>query len=136
MRPCSESETGRPSSKEMCCALVEASFLSRSCRSWEISPYWPATRQRMSPNPRNLCSKGPICPAVVLLYLESIFLALFWYKFGICFAFWSTAFCWDWYQVKPALIHFSSARLLLASPCSAGKVMRKSYIRPCLSLVD
>ena len=51
MRPCSESETGQPSSKEMCWAFVEASFLRRSWKSWERSPYWPVIRQRMSQTP-------------------------------------------------------------------------------------
>ena len=76
-RPCSETDNGRPSSKEMCLALTEASFLSRSWKSWDISPYCPATRRRISPNPSKRCSRGPTCPVAVLWYLASIFLALF-----------------------------------------------------------
>ena len=135
MRPCSESDTGRPSIKEMWEALDMASFLRSSWKSWETSPYWPATKHLISPNPCRCCSRGPTCPASVPWYLVSILLALVLYSFGIRLARWSTAFCPDWYQVAPALIHLSSARLLLVGPCSAGKVIWKSGTRPWRSLV-
>ena len=107
IRPCSESDTGRPSSREIWEALDRASFWSSLWKSWEISPYCPATKHWMSPNPWRCCSRGPTCPAWVPKFLVSILLVLFLYSFGRRFALWSTAFCPDWYQVAPVLIHLS-----------------------------
>ena len=48
-RPCSESDTGWPSVLAMWAALEVARVLRRWWKSWEMSPYWPATKQLISP---------------------------------------------------------------------------------------
>ena len=109
IRPRSLSEIGRPSTWEMWDALEATRRLRSSWKSWETSPYWPATRHKSSPKPLRRSSSGPTWFGSVWQYFLSIFCALSRYSLGRRLARWSTAFWWELYQVTPALMHFNSA---------------------------
>ena len=135
IKPRSLSLTGRPSFWETILALDVAKRDKRRWKSWETSPYWPATRETMSPNSLRRCCKGPMWSVGVPKYFSSTFFALSRYSLCSPFALWSTVFLFRaWYQVSPALIPFSSASWSLAGPCSFANVIFKSGQRPSRSL--
>ena len=104
-RPRSESETGRPSIWEMWAALEAARFFKSEWKSWETSPYCPATKQMSWPKLSRRCWSGPTCLGLVWQYFLSMCCALSRYNLGSPLALWSTDFCrLLWFYCTPKQI--------------------------------